>query len=200
VYHLDYNDYASLSDTVNVSVNREFNSLPLKQAGDMYSTDSLPDFIYRDYEETGVPDKGYYNSGVYKSNITGKSVLFEGSLPECDPQRYYLVSFWFRYINRDLYPRTFFDIECLDKNNWPYSLNEWRISMGIKIIDGEWGLFEYRFKLEKKDDKLRVVLYNSDLRKGDLIIDNLLIRPENKDLYYRTSRFVFKNDRFYPEK
>ena len=60
-----------------------------------------------------------------------------------------------------------------------------------------WALTEVKFRFNNKDDKLKITLWNNDIRKGNLIIDELLIRPVDNNIYILNPNSITKNNRTY---
>ncbi len=199
VYEMPFSTLESLSDSLYYRITKEMDSKRLFHINNFYTTDSVKTFYYSGFDDSNIPDK-LFGQGCFKGNIADYNTIFYGNIPGYKCNSEYLFSFWVYNVFKDLYPRTYVEIIFMDKQNKVYSDIFRNIGFDLKVIDGNWALYEYKFKLAHAEDLILVILKNYDLTSDVLVIDNLMIRPKDNDIFLKTDNCVFKNNRIYCKK
>lgn len=196
-YLLPVNELFNLADSLYSNCTKEMSSIKYNVDG-FISSDSLKNFVFKDFNK--IKSGTYYNGGgSYFGKASEYNRIYEGFLPLVDTSGNYILSFWFGKIQTDLYPRTNFEFAIFDSTGQCIFSDYKSINSIVKIVDNNWALAEYSFKLPFCNNKISVTLWNDQLFSDDtLFVDNLLIRKQNKILYKQGSRnSVFKNNRYY---
>jgi hypothetical protein len=108
-----------------------------------------------------------------------------------------VASFWFGNAIKDIIPRTTMEILFLDSLDNIYKYDYQSIGNFYTIIDGNWALIEYSFRLNSSSDKLKLTLWNWSLKNEEIIYDELLIRPVRNNIYKKSNEVLARNGRFY---
>jgi hypothetical protein len=100
-------------------------------------------------------------------------------------------------VRTDLYPRTratFTETDGLGNVLREESFQEFT---KFRMVDGDRVLVEYNFMISDPANRVRFTLQNRTLRNKKLQVENVLVRPENTSLYFKTKDGVWKNNRHY---
>jgi hypothetical protein len=92
--------------------------------------------------------------------------------------------------------RGYIYIELKDKYGRLYESREMNLGKRVSLIDGDWALIEDSITLNNASDILKITLINREISDKYNLVDNLLIRPANQDVYYRND-YLFYNNRFF---
>jgi hypothetical protein len=167
------------------------------KASNYSSSDTLHNVIINHFDEN-KNNYNYLGNGALTGNCKDYNVIYQGAIPLYKEGSEYVVSFWFGNFTNDVYPRTTFEF-CETDSLGNLVKSDYQIAAGIfKIIDGSWALLEYKFKLAKPSNNIKVTMWNDILSKGNFYADELLIRPVEKDIYQETPHGIVLNNRFYP--
>lgn len=196
-YSLGFRELESVYDSIEGRVRAEISEQELFRMKEWISPDSVMDFIFNDFKNVNPGKQGYFTRGQMEKEISDGAGIYEGFLPGYHANERWLLSFWFYGIDRDILPRTVVKIEIRSGNHYIFSPYYWRLASGIKCMDGSWGLFEMPFELETDTNKIRIRLENKEISKGYFIIDNLLLHPEKRDIFFKGKDYLFKNNRYY---
>lgn len=195
-YELPVNNLISLADSLYDKSNTEFHNSKLFKFDNIYSSDAEKNYIYDGYDNKQSTIR-YQGNGAYSGNIHEYNRIFEGSINNYKINTDYVFSFWFYNISTDLYPRSTMEICYADNSDKNYKVDYTDVWRNFTVIDGNWALTEVKFRFNNKDDKLKITLWNNDIRKGNLIIDELLIRPVDNNIYILNPNSITKNNRTY---
>lgn len=188
----------TLSDSLFENSEKEIRSKKLFKTDNILSSDSLKRFVYTNYNDN-INNKAYNGKGCYTGNIRKYNAIFEGSIPNALTDTDYVLSFWFGKIYHDVFPRTTVEITYCDSSGKVYNADYRSVQNLLKVIDNDWMLADFNFRLKNEKDKIKITLWNDDLSNSDtLYVDDLMIRPASVNIYYeQPSQYVMKNDRFY---
>jgi len=197
IYELGFEKLKHLSDSLYFKYFEKMNAeKKLFEFGSLFCTDSLENFIYRSFDDKY--STGYYSgNGAYEGNMKDYNVIFEGNIPNYKTEGDYVASFWFGNATKDIFPRTTMEILFLDSLDNIYKYDYQNVGKFYSIIDKNWALVEYSFRLNNPSDKLKLTLWNWNLKKEKILIDELLIRPFSNDIYRRFPGKLARNDRYY---
>ncbi len=139
----------------------------------------------------------YHSNGSANHPIQHYHTFFEDVIPYVIPGEY-VVSFWVGNFNKDLVPRTTYNITLYDNIGRIYENRETILGNEVKIIDKNWALIESRIKINNADDKVKITVWNKELKKDSSIIDRLMIRPVGVNVYdYESDSVLMMNNRIY---
>ena len=171
IYHLTLDSIPGLiSDR-----QKELSQLAEKQEADPQSMEGdRMDLILRESPGVLYEDFESEPNGVYSSEFSKAQTLFEGVVPDTGK---YLVSFWFEGADRDLWPRTVFWNELYSEDGKKYDYIYTDFFRKMVLRDGSWGLVEYPVHVKEAGSRLKITMENKVITSGEMIIDQVLVRP-----------------------
>lgn len=196
VYELPYSTLQHYTDSLYTQTENEFRKIKTYAIDDYYSTDSVKNFIHYSYDTITGPTS-YQGKGAYSGNINNYNVLYEGGIPHYKDSNY-VFSFWMYNFSTDLYPRSTIEILSKDSAGKLYKYDYSAPLYMLKALDGKWALLEYPVKVRHASDKIKITLWNNDVKKNDTIIfDEFWLRPASTNIYKEEKSYIFKNNRYY---
>ena len=190
-------DFEQLLNENKENVLADFNSLDLFSHNDFLSTDSVNNFFYNGFGDV-IPGESEVGENSYTGNIKKKNIILDTQISNIDTSKSYLVSFWIEHMDQDMYPRTELISELYNEQGEKYQRDNFQIRLKTSIIKSNgWGLVEFGVQFKNTTDRIKISLRNDLLTKGNLRIDELLIRPQNTDVFVDMDKIVYKNNRFY---
>jgi hypothetical protein len=165
------------------------------------STDSVVNFSCRDFEELneyGPPFRGKKSMKVYGGRNV-YNVIYDAKVTGAVPGNY-SVTFWFGNFDKDLYARSFVEVASYtgDKLDTAVYAN---MSEACKAISGHWSLEEKIIPIKHPEQRIKVTVMNFDLaEKSPIYIDELLIKPEQTQLFDVQKDSIQHNNRTYYRK
>lgn len=153
-------------------------------------------FLYVDYNRED-PGATYLGEGGKSGDIATENVLYYGKLPMIDRHKFTL-SLWMK-LNEDQFARSIVSIQEIDPVTGK-KLREQRFSyrFEIKVIDGNWGLFEKTVHFSDPNVEVKIVVQNKNINPQTVYVDELLLRPKHVDIYKKTEQYIWKNNRWFP--
>jgi len=124
------------------------------------------DFVFESYQDRP--------SGEFRADIIKKGDFFSCEFPDTGK---YTVSFWFRGTGDDLWPRTNYFIKLADAAGSTYSYRQSDFFRQMVLRDGDWGLVEFPLDVKQPGSALTLSYHNRYLPRGEVAIDNVLVRP-----------------------
>jgi len=195
LYRLEYDSLSALPKRKSALTAKEFANCPVQIQDSFYIADRTASVVQIDFETKGLT-KGYLGNAL---QITGRSpsVLFDDFVP-AGSDSIHTLSFWFSPIDKDLFPKTRLEIEMFNDQGIKYNYKNEMVGKLLKTVDGSWGLIEWRFPLVSPGNRIRIVVYNTQIgKKQPYCIDELLIRPDHCDVYQARGSFISKNNRWF---
>ena len=178
-------------------VTSEIESEELFAIDNFLSTDSIKRYYYEGFGDK-TPVKSNVGEKCYSGNIISDNLILETQIANIDTSQEYIVSLWVENMDKDMYPRTKLTASLFNKSGEKYYKDKFDIWRRTKIIDSNgWGLIEFKIKFNQETDIIKINMINKLLTRGKLKVDEILIRPENTDLYLKDGGFNYKNNRFY---
>lgn len=161
------------------------------------SSDSVVNFIFKGFGNNS-PEKPALEGNVYSGNIKESNVLFEKQLNNVDTSQLYTLSFWTKNMDKDLYPRSKLTVSLINAKGENYHKVKYQLKDVIKVIDiNGWGLLELNIDIQEPTDILKVSIKNNLMTKGKLVVDELLLKPKDLNIYANLGHIIYKNNRFY---
>ncbi len=198
LYELKKEKLKNIADSLYFNVASELRKEKLFFNDNCFSTDPVVRFVNLHFEDN-QNNFGYNSKSCYTGKIKEYNTIFEGTLPNALPDTDYVFSFWFGRIHHDLYPGTTIEIAYYNSQGNVYKTDYNGLGNLIKIVDKDWALIEFKFRLNDRSDKLKVTLWNDNFVKNDtLFIDELLIRPMPNNIFKEINKnTIVKNNRYY---
>ena len=196
VYELQYSMLQHYSDSLFAQTSSELGESKTYKVGNYLSTDSLINFIHMDYEDK--PDSiAYQGKGAYSGNIVDYNVLYEGKIPNYKDSNY-IYSFWIYDFTTDLYARSTIEVAVRDSADHIYRVDYANPLRIVKVLDGKWALLEHEVEIRHASDKIKITVWNPDLKKDrKIIMDEFWLKPVSTDIYLKAKEYIFKNNRYY---
>lgn len=173
----------------------ELKSRTLYPQTDFLLTDSSGSLFYNGFENSA--GESYYGKSGYSGTIEDYNTIFHGTLPFAGCDTLLVISFWLGDARKDLIPRSTIEFAWTDSTGRFVHAEYRNLGNLYTALDGDWALLEYSIKTPDPGNKLKVTIWNPNLRKTNLNIDELLIRPSSLDVYRILEGGVSKNNRFY---
>lgn len=198
LYRISPDVLKNFAKTRTIEQNQFVHETSWNKINNTLTTDTCKSWIIRNYDKTGKATS-YKGDNAFSITEGKKQYLFfMDTLPHLKPELLYTISFWFRNINQDLYPRTRLKIYIEDSNGNFNVKQEIAIEKIIQLVDKEWALIETEIGDIRKGTKLRMELANNLLkRKDSIILDELMIRPGNVDILEKEAHGFWLNNRYY---
>ncbi len=177
-----------------VAAVRESRDTTLIAHGDFWSTDSIANFVYKDFAENQTPD-AYAGSGSFVKTGYPAAIIFEELLPYPKAGNRYSIRYWYR-IGEDLKALAIADIDEINtQTGKSVARKGYRLSKSVEYMDGEWALIAHTYELKNATNRLRVSLGHPKLAEQKIEVDELLIIPEGTQVYRRNEVEVWKGIR-----
>lgn len=188
-YEIGYEQLKNRTDDLfNKKINEIGNCIPVEKA----------DNIWTNNFENFNSNKAYYSKGAFAHPSQHYLTFFEDTIPHAKPGNY-VISYWVGNFNRDLIPRGTLEVMLYDKYGRIYETYSTNIGKQFVIIDNDWALIEKTITLNNASDKVKLTVWNTELKTDSNIIDRLLIRPENLNVYEIVNGDLLLNNRYYPK-
>ena len=136
--------------------------------------------------------------GALQFKAGDPTVIYDSILPVTDSSKKFIFSFWMADFQKDLYPRTYIEMQFMDSTGKEYYKHLTNALWYYKQFDKDWALIEFPIHTAGYNDRLKITLYNNYLRPSKLIsIDNFLIKTQNSHIYHSDSKYISKDNRYY---
>ena len=161
---------------------------------DLRQSDSL--LVFKGFGNA-LPEIPGSNASVFKNDIRKYQRIFQSDFGKMKEGKY-VLSFWMKDMDKDLIPRTNMIVTRLDSTGSVYHERYTDVWREVKQVQNNgWALIEFPVEIKNHKDKLHLTLINKLLTKGNLHVDEVLLRPENSHVYFENEAFVFYNNRFF---
>ena len=180
----------------------EINTRKLYKQGTILSTDSLPNYIYRSYDER-ASKKSYYSQGAFEADGAilrkeKKQVLFDEKMPIAKKGQQYQLSFWI-YVGQQLGPLAGYKLYEYDADSPDKIYTKWHkgIRFDMKRLDNGWAYISETLTLQADNSKIKIEVLNEHAVDQIFWVDELIFRPVGTDLYQEKDGTIWKNGWFY---
>jgi hypothetical protein len=173
-----------------------------------FSPDSLESLIYDHQKELSLKAQKCLNdtSGIWyfyksQSKEPGGNLSFEmtreneilcTNFPDSGQ---YIISFWFEGENRDLWPVTYLYLNIEDPSGQRYFRERSDFFRVMIMRDKDWGLIEFPVYIKNRGDTFRLTLYNRYVIRGNMNLNNILVRHKGKDIAIQDGEKLYLNNR-----
>jgi hypothetical protein len=195
LYRLDYDSLLMIPRRKSKEIIREFADRPDQIQDSIYKSDNVAVVEHLNFDASSQAE-GYQGKAL---QITGRSsvLLFDNYIPS-GIDSIHLLSFWLCPVDKDLVPKTRLEIALFNDKGIQYDYRNEMMGSFLKTVDNSWGLVEYPIRLLKPGSRVRITAYNTEVNRKQLyLIDELLIRPHECNVYYSHRNFISKNNRWF---
>ncbi len=196
MYSLSIDSLESITDDLYQKKHYEYSKKILFDHGSYQSDSETENFVVDALEQEDY-DVYYINRGSIKEKFKNRRWFEITEIPFCGQTDEYLFSFWIHDIYTDLLLRSDLIVELSDSQNKVYDYQSHGLFRHIKTVDDNWALIELGLNINQSGDKLKFRLSNRILRNNSYVIDQVMIRPANINVYGNTDDYLMKNNRFY---
>lgn len=194
-YTLEMNVLVSMTDSLFQKTEAKIAQETYHQAGDIFSTDPASEYVL-DHFEGRSSSEAYLGKGAFQHPCQEYLTFFDGMLPG-GKHHDWVASFWVGNMREDVIPRGYFEIMLTDESGNVYEKYVNNIGKEVRIIDGNWALVERNIHLKNPGDRVKITVWNSEISGKMNIIDELMIRPVNTNIYYHKQDTLVYNNRYY---
>ncbi len=203
VFSIDYKTLADLSNLhfseINNTYQKLLNENALTKFDNYYTTTNIKNFVINTFENSGIPN-GYFSNSCINGKGKDYAIFYNDSLPFSVSENEYVVSIWVKDVQKDVIPRITFIVDLYNSKGVFYKSGAYAsVKDFIKCLDGDWGMIECKFKLNSKNDIVKIGFLNDCIESGkEVYYDELMIRPVNTDIYKKINdNSIFKNNMVY---
>ncbi len=196
LYDMPFEAFEHIADSISRAVDNEYVTLRLTDHMGFRTTDSVRNFVFRNFDS--IPDAGAFEGGgCYLGRARDMNEIFSGRMPAADTARTYILSFWMNNVREDLYARTVVTLTETDTSGNVVFNETFQAFKYFTMIHGNWVLVRLKFRLKSGENTFSASVQNRILRNKPLRIDNLMIAPLDEKIFYRSSRGISRNNRFF---
>ncbi len=158
------------------------------------STDSLTNYIYKDFDHL-ASKKMYNGTGTYEGAADAQNLVFEGNIPEVKAGQMYDLLLWV-YVNEDRFTATTIKLREADNEGQELQELSWMVGKMIAEYDSSgWVLVQCPFMLKSSESTIRCSIQLADEKSKRLYVDDMLLKPQQTDLYMINRDTVWWNNR-----
>lgn len=195
-YSLPINAFSNVYNSLSTEAFNEFSAGYLIKHDDYYTNDSLNRIVHVSYDS--IPnEKALFGRGCYQGVAKYYNSIFNSTFPNADTSITYTCSVWVGGFSRDLCPRTNIILSETNAEGKEVAYKNFQIFHNIAVIDGDWALIEWNYKLQNPKNKLNISLRNKLLHRKPMIVDELIIKPTTSNVYKVDGNGIWKNNRIY---
>jgi hypothetical protein len=198
LYLLPYNSFEkSVLDKVNDANNLISSNLKVNTT--TYSSENDAEFLFEDWNKgNNVNQLKYAGKSGCKYLLNSGDVLFQGKIADSAKEGSWIFSIWM-FIDEDKRTTSQFTITEVTKNKEKYE-EIFPSHSNIHVFDDNgWALIEIPWVLHRSGSQLTIIANNPDLKKTNLFIDEMLVRPFSSVLTKTENDFIWVNNRRYPK-
>jgi hypothetical protein len=188
VYRLPFNAFEKIRNDFRNNVIEEMKNKAVKNGFLVNSTEK--DFRFISYgDDFSKPGLKVKSVNPIKAEVILDTVLFMDTLAV-------KISLWMKDLDKDLMPRTRIILNYVNsEGNFEEVYNN-DVFKVVKFVDkAGWGMLEIDYKPKSPNEKIRIYMTNNLITKGNVTVDNILIRPADLDIFFKAKDFIFKNNR-----
>lgn len=198
VYAVPLSFFSASADRQGEIVATQATTIPLYPRDSFLLSDSTSFIAFRTWDKDFSSFK-YAGQGGFSGEIYLKNTLFDEVLPHQIADERYILSVWI-LLNDDMRGTTICTLrEYAPKTGEALSLVQLQVGQHARVFDSNgWALVEIPFETRSAETRIQISFQNMEA-KGQLHLDELLIRPEGVDVFRKSQNGWWKNNRFYPD-
>jgi hypothetical protein len=147
---------------------------------------------YQSFDSLATARRIFQGKGAYSGEMGDTTWIWREALPKGQ----YVLSFWM-YVNQDIgmnHELRIFENDPGDGREFQFRHEGMRFH--LKTIVDNWGLFEIPFDVRNDNTRLSAFLYKEHIQQP-FFLDELLLRSQDTDAYYREDFWVVRNNYWY---
>ncbi len=173
----------------------DFEQLKLYRFGEVFSKNSLQNFVYQNFDDKKASK--YYRGNGFEGIGKNENVIFEGKIPNQKANDRYVFSAWV-FARKDLYPKTMLTLKEIERESGEELQNKsWMINHDFRSYDQDWALIDTPFELKSANSTIRFSVKNGELGDRPIYFDELQIRLQEAKLFRKFDDELMFNNRFY---
>jgi hypothetical protein len=196
LFEISYESLFHISDSLYLNTLKEITSRNLFRHNEFMSSNDTLDFTCMNFDDIESPDT-YSGKGSFEGLISNWNTIFYDTIPNFKAQQEYIASFWYGNISTDVQLRTNLILAYYDEKGNSIREDWLGLLPAVKILDNNWALCEVKFKMDNPKGRFKIKLKNDQIRKGKILVDEVLIRPSKTDIYFQSEGKIIKNNRTY---
>lgn len=171
----------------------------LKANSTTYSSENDAEFLFEDWNKgNNVNQLKYAGKSGFKYLLNSGDALFQGKIADSAKEGAWIFSVWM-YIDEDKRTTSQFTIREVTKNKEKYE-EIFPSHPNIHVFDDNgWALIEIPWVLQRSGSQITITANNPDLKKTNVFIDEMLVRPFSSVLTKTENDFIWVNNRRYPK-
>lgn len=196
LYSLPYHSFEKLMKDKYSEIKNLGASLDKNNHGTYTSIDKVP-YLFNGWNKNMDRSANYDGGSGKKLALNKKEILYQGKLPENGKPGTWIISIWIN-IKEDKRSTSQFTIAEKTRNGREF-IQVFPAHSYFRVFDVQgWALAEIPWVLNAEGSQLTIQVQNGDIPSSSLLLDELLIRPENAVLIKKDDRFIWLNNRRFP--
>lgn len=161
------------------------------------STDSLPNFVYENFDAQSSENQ-YFGAGGFDGDAKLDNVLYEGRIPNLKTSQTLIISLWVN-IDRDRFGSSLNGIfEEFDESGKLLQRKMYALGRNLMVMEPNgWVLSEKRIKAKSSKSRIKFTVKWKHTESAPVHLDELLIRPLNTDVYQKREGTIWKNNQHF---
>lgn len=165
----------------------------LYDAPGFQSTDSLTNYVYEDFNQLNS-NKKYRGNGAHEAPANSTKPFFVGKIPLARANQNYDIRFWV-FANEDRYNVAVIKLEEVDSAGKKRQEAFWSVGSALVDFDSSgWVLVNCPFVLKSNESSIQCSIQLNDEKKKLIYVDELLIKPQQTDLFQFNGNSVWMNN------
>lgn len=158
----------------------------------------LAPFVVHSFDEESSRHP-YQGRGGFEGEGKKENLLYTWQIPEQSAGVAHTISYWF-FVQADLQSRGTCVLRERNPNGTVAQEQSAELHRHWTVFDTNgWVLLEFPFRPQQAGNQLEIVLKNDLIGRRPIFADELLIRPADMSVFASNSRWLWKNNRFYPQ-
>lgn len=185
----------NLHETWRQEIFHQFDSTRLFQRENYLVSDSLSWFMVKSFDEN-LTDKSYQGMGAFTFPSRKWAVAWSDTLKNMPAGKNLTLGFWVRDYQKDACLRT--NLELFQKNSVTGESTSYLFTdlfRHLKAFSGDWALVELDFVTKTENEVIQLSLRNKVLPSSEFVLDELLVREKETDIWIDEGEYLFKNGR-----
>ena len=185
----------NLHETWRQEIFHQFDSTRLFQRENYLVSDSLSWFMVKSFDEN-LTDKSYQGMGAFTFPSRKWAVAWSDTLKNMPAGKNLTLGFWIRDYQKDACLRT--NLELFQKNSVTGESTSYLFTdlfRHLKAFSGDWALVELDFVTKTENEVIQLSMRNKVLPSSEFVLDELLVREKETDIWIDEGEYLFKNGR-----
>ena len=196
LFEVPFNSFEKRIKNKTEIIEKEITADSLFKIKGFLSTDSLPNFIYQNFDHIPHPaEKSYFSKGNYKGIVGRGNFLFMDTLPNATTEKDYHLKLWVNILP-DRFAITHFKITEKRTDGMTFTIGQTSPGWGWSVFDEDgWVMLEIPFRISDPKSEVTVSFKKQeDYDMREMAVDELLIKKMETDIYQKTDQYIWKNN------